>query len=150
VWAAWWQEQWDEVVDGFLVEPQNRGRAGTTWEPSHEWRLAEATPNSRGLPWFTLKRLGYSVDPQNRGRRLDEEVQPPKPVQPPRRAGQTARGRSDCPGRCRREASTRRTRIGIASLVSRLSKVAFVGHPSDGENQNTSKFALEGHVSLDI
>jgi hypothetical protein len=21
-----------------LVEPQNQGRAGTTWEPSHEWR----------------------------------------------------------------------------------------------------------------
>jgi hypothetical protein len=33
----------NEVVDGFLVEPQNQGRAGTTWEPSHEWRLAEAT-----------------------------------------------------------------------------------------------------------
>jgi hypothetical protein len=24
-------------VDGFLVEPQNQGRAGTSWEPSHEW-----------------------------------------------------------------------------------------------------------------
>jgi hypothetical protein len=28
--AAWWHEQQDEVVDGFLVEPQNQGRAGTT------------------------------------------------------------------------------------------------------------------------
>jgi hypothetical protein len=28
--AAWWQEQQDEVVDGFLVEPQNQDRAGTT------------------------------------------------------------------------------------------------------------------------
>jgi hypothetical protein len=45
--AAWWHEQQDEVMDGFLVEPQNQGRAGTTWEPSHEWRLAEATPSSR-------------------------------------------------------------------------------------------------------
>jgi hypothetical protein len=35
--AAWWQEQQDEVMDSFLVEPQNQGRAGTTWEPSHEW-----------------------------------------------------------------------------------------------------------------
>jgi hypothetical protein len=26
---------------------KNQGRAGTTWEPSHEWRLAEATPSSR-------------------------------------------------------------------------------------------------------
>jgi hypothetical protein len=24
-------------VDSFLVEPQNQGRAGTSWEPSHEW-----------------------------------------------------------------------------------------------------------------
>jgi hypothetical protein len=24
-------------VGGFLVEPQNQGRAGTSWGPSHEW-----------------------------------------------------------------------------------------------------------------
>jgi hypothetical protein len=24
-------------VEDFLVEPQNQGRAGTSWEPSHEW-----------------------------------------------------------------------------------------------------------------
>jgi hypothetical protein len=24
-------------VDGFLVDPQNQGQAGTSWEPSHEW-----------------------------------------------------------------------------------------------------------------
>jgi hypothetical protein len=26
-----------KLVDGFLVEPQNQGRAATSWEPSHEW-----------------------------------------------------------------------------------------------------------------
>jgi hypothetical protein len=52
--------------------------------------LAEATPSSRGLQWFTIKPLGYSVEPQNQGRRLDEEVQPPKPVQLLRRGGLTA------------------------------------------------------------
>jgi hypothetical protein len=88
--AAWWQEQRDEIVDGFLVEPQNQGRAGTTWEPSHEWRLAEATPSSRGLQWFTRNPLGYSVEPQNRGRRLDKEVRPPRLVELPRRGGLTA------------------------------------------------------------
>jgi hypothetical protein len=51
--AAWWHEQQDEVMDGFFVEPQNQGRSGTTWEPSHEWRLAEATPSSRGFQRFT-------------------------------------------------------------------------------------------------
>jgi hypothetical protein len=127
-------------VDGFLVEPQNQGRARTTWEPSHEWRLAEATPSSWGLQWFTRKPLGYSVEPQNRGRRLDKEARPPRPVEPPRRGGQTAWGRSDCPGRSNRpggrsdrpgrrcqDASKRRTRVGIARLASRLSRLRSPG-----------------------
>jgi hypothetical protein len=61
--AAWWQERQDEVMDGFLVEPQNQGRVGTTWEPSHEWRLAEATPSgvsggspeNHWVPWLIHK-----------------------------------------------------------------------------------------------
>jgi hypothetical protein len=59
--AAWWQERQDEVMDGFLVMPQNQGRAGTTCEPSHEWRLAEATPSSQGFQWFTRKPLGTGL-----------------------------------------------------------------------------------------
>jgi hypothetical protein len=59
-------------------------------------------------------------------------------------------GRSDHPGRSRREASKRRTHVGIVRLASRLSKVAVAGHRSDGENLKTSKFSLEGHVSLVI
>jgi hypothetical protein len=72
--AAWWHEQQDEVMDGFLVEPQNQGRAGTStmWEPSHEWRLAEATPSSRGFQQFTRKPLGSLVDPQSQDRRTEE------------------------------------------------------------------------------
>jgi hypothetical protein len=138
--AAWWHEQQDEVVDGFFVEPQNQGRAETTWEPSHEWRLAEPTPSSWGLQWFTRKPLGYSVEPQNRDRRLDEEVWPTQ-------AGSTAQegrsdrlgqsdcpgrsncpgGRSDRPGRWRRDASKQRTRVGIARLASRLSRLRSSG-----------------------
>jgi hypothetical protein len=52
--AAWWHEQEDEVMDSFLVEPQNQGRAGTMWEPSHEWRLAEAT-RVRGVSGGSLE-----------------------------------------------------------------------------------------------
>jgi hypothetical protein len=59
-------------------------------------------------------------------------------------------GRSDRPGRCRREALKRRTHVRIARLASRLSKVAVAGHPSDGDNLKTSKFNLEGHVFLVI
>jgi hypothetical protein len=59
-----WQERQNEVMDGFLVEPQNQGRAGTTWESSHEWRLAEATPScgvsfgsteNHCVPWLIHK-----------------------------------------------------------------------------------------------
>jgi hypothetical protein len=62
--AAWWQVQQDEVMDGFLVEPQNQGRDRTTWELSHELQLAEATPSSRvcggspenhWVPWLIHK-----------------------------------------------------------------------------------------------
>jgi hypothetical protein len=72
--AAWWQVQQDEVMDGFLVEPQNQGRAGTTSELSHEWRLAEATPSSWGFRWLTRKPLGSLVDPQSQDRRTEDAV----------------------------------------------------------------------------
>jgi hypothetical protein len=70
--AAWWHEQQYEVMDGFLVEPQNQGRAGTTWEPSHEWRLAVATPSSWGFQWFNRKPLGSLVDPQSQDGRTED------------------------------------------------------------------------------
>jgi hypothetical protein len=72
--AEWWHEQQDEVMDEFLVEPENQGRAETTWEPSHEWRLAEATPSKRGFHWFTRKPLGSLVDSQSQDRRTEDGV----------------------------------------------------------------------------
>jgi hypothetical protein len=72
---AWWQERQEEVMDGFLVQPQNQGRAETTWESSREWRLAEATPSSRGFQWFTRKQLGSLIDPQSQAEELKTEVQ---------------------------------------------------------------------------
>jgi hypothetical protein len=126
--AAWWHEQQDEVVDSFLVEPQNQGRAGTTWEPSHEWRLAEATPSSRGLQWFTRKPLGYSVEPQNRGRRLNEEVWPPRPVQPPRRGGQTAWA-----GQIARADLTAQGGGGLTALVAGAEMLRSGGHASGSQ-----------------
>jgi hypothetical protein len=155
--AAWWHEQQDEVANGFLVEPQNQGRAGTTWEPSHHWRLAEATPSSRGLQWFTTKPLGYSGEPQNRSRRLDEEVRPPRPVQLPGRGGQTAwagltaRGGAIRPpwSLAPRSFEAEDTRRDCKACVE-AKQLAIAGHPSDGENLKTSKFALEWLVSLVI
>jgi hypothetical protein len=72
--VAWWHEQQDEFVDGFLVDPQNQGRAGTTWELSHEWRLEEATQSSRGFRWFTRKPLGSLVDPRSQDQRTEDGV----------------------------------------------------------------------------
>jgi hypothetical protein len=125
--ATWLHEQQDEVVDGFLVGPQNKGRAWTTWEPSHEWRLAEATPSSRGLQWFTRKPLGYSVEPQNRGGRLDEEVRPPRSVQLPRRGGQTAWGRSNLPGQSNRPGG------GLTALAAGAEMLQSGGHASGSQ-----------------
>jgi hypothetical protein len=48
------------------------------------------------------------------------------------------------------ETSKRRTRVGIARLVSRLSKFTVAGHPSDRAMTKIFEFALEGHVSLVI
>jgi hypothetical protein len=137
VWAAWWNEQQDEVMDGFLVEPQNQGRAGTTWESSHEWRLAEATPSSWGFQWFTRKSLGSLVDPQSQDRRTED-------------GGAAASDRSD---RCATTQSgifkaedTRRDREACIEAK----QVAVAGHPSDGAMTKISDFALERHVSLII
>jgi hypothetical protein len=66
------------------VEPRRRGSRVM----SGDWR--EATLSSRNLQWFTTKPLGYSVELEIRGRRLDKEVRPPRSVQPPRRGSLTA------------------------------------------------------------
>jgi hypothetical protein len=75
----------------------------------------------RGLQWFTRKPLGYSVELQNRGRR-------PLPLGS-FEAEDTCRDRKAC---------------------VEAKQVAVTGHPSDEENLTTSKFSLEGLVSLVI
>jgi hypothetical protein len=46
------------------------------------------------------------------------------------------------------ETLKRMTRVGIARLASRLSKLEVTGNPSDGAMAKTSEFTLEGHLSL--
>jgi hypothetical protein len=62
--AAWWQERQDEVMDGFLVEPQNQGRAETTWSRvmSGDWRrlhqvceISGGSPENHWVPWLIHK-----------------------------------------------------------------------------------------------
>jgi hypothetical protein len=122
-------------MDGFLVEPQRQGRAGTAWEPSHEWRLAEATPGSRGFQWCTRKPLGSLVDPQSQDRRTEDGA-----AAVPDRSDRCATTQS---GIFEAE-DTRRDRK--ACVEAKL--VAVAGHPSDGESLKTSKTTLEGLVSL--
>jgi hypothetical protein len=118
-----------------LVEPQNQGRAGTTWEPSHEWRSAEATPSSRGFRWFTRKPLVSLVDPQSQDWRTEDGA-----VAVP-----------DWSDRCAtiqtgifEVEDTRRDRKACVEAK----QVVVAGHPSDGESLKTSKTALEGLVAL--
>jgi hypothetical protein len=89
--------------------------------------LAEATPSSRGLQWFTRRPLGYSVEPQNRGRRLDEEVWPLRPVQPPRRGGQTAKA-----GQIARAGLTTQGG-GLTALVAGAEMLRSGGHTSGSQ-----------------
>jgi hypothetical protein len=48
-------------MDGFLVKPQNQGRVGTTWEPSHESGLhrvrevSDGSPEMHYVPWLIHK-----------------------------------------------------------------------------------------------
>jgi hypothetical protein len=125
----------NEVMDGFLVEPKNQGRAGITWELSHEWWLAEATSSSRGFRWFTRKPLVPWLIDKAKTKELKTEVR---------------QHWTSLTGVWRRSPETLkwRTHVRIARLASRLSKFAVVGHPSDGAKIKTSEFALEGHVSL--
>jgi hypothetical protein len=127
-------------MDGFFVEPQNQGRAGTTWEPSHEWRLADATPSSRGFQWFTRKPLGSLVDPQSQDRRTEDGAAAvpdrsdrwASPVFP---VGTGLTGEEHRSDRCATTQSgifeaedTRRDRKACIEPK----QVAVTGHPSDG------------------
>jgi hypothetical protein len=124
-------------MDSFLVEPQNQGRAGTTWEPSHEWRLAEATSSSRGFRWFTRKPLSSLVDPQSQDRRTEYGA-----AAVPDRSDRCATTQS---GDFEAE-DTRRDRMACVEAT----QGAVAGHPYYGEDMKTSKSALEGLVSLVI
>jgi hypothetical protein len=105
---------------------------------SGDWRrLHQVSGVCSGSPenhWVT--RSSHKTEAEDSTRRCGH----PRPVQPPRRGGQTAWGRSDCPGRSnrpggrsdrpgrrRRDASKRRTRVGIARLARRLSKLRSPG-----------------------
>jgi hypothetical protein len=76
----------DEVVDGFLVEPQNQGRAGTTWWSSHEWRLARGYTESVGFTLVRHKTIGFrgratKLRPKTRRRRGGNPGRSNRPTQ---------------------------------------------------------------------
>ena len=58
VWAAWRQEKQDEVVCGFLVEPQNQASRDDRGGQVMSGIGVEAAPSLRGLRWFTTKPSG--------------------------------------------------------------------------------------------
>jgi hypothetical protein len=104
--ATWWQEKQDEVGYSFLVEPQNQGRAGTTWRPSHEWDWHGGCTESAGFAVVHHKTVGVAW--------LSHKA----------KTGCSADGDGIW---ARRETSKRRTRVGIARLASRLSELRSPG-----------------------
>jgi hypothetical protein len=104
--AGWRQEKQDEVGYGFLVEPQNQGRAGTTWRPSHEWDWRGGCTESVGFAAVHHKTVGVAW--------LSHKA----------KTGGSADGDRI---RARRETLKRRTRVGIARLASRLSELRSPG-----------------------
>jgi hypothetical protein len=58
--SAWQQEKQDKVVYGFFVEPQNQGRAGTTWRPSHEWDWCGGCTEFEGFVAVHNKTVGVT------------------------------------------------------------------------------------------
>jgi hypothetical protein len=122
-------------MDGFLVETQNQGRVWTTWEPSQEWLLAEATLSSRGFQWFTRKPLGSLVDPQIQDRRTKD-------------GGAATLNQSDwCATTQFGDFEPEDTHRDRKACI-KAKQVAVAGHPSDGVMTKISDFALEGYVSL--
>jgi hypothetical protein len=82
-----------------------------------------------------VTRLSHNTEAEDSTRRCGHPGRFNRPggaVRPPgagqiARAGLTAQGGSDRPGRRRRDASKRRTRVGIARLASRLSRLRSPG-----------------------
>jgi hypothetical protein len=64
VWAAWWHEQQDEVMDGFLVELKTKVELGLRgsrvmsgdWRRLHRVRgLSSGSPENHWVPWLIHK-----------------------------------------------------------------------------------------------
>jgi hypothetical protein len=96
------------------VEPGLRGSRvmSADWQRLH--RLHGVCSGSPKKHWVT--RLSHKTEAKDSTRRCGHPGRSNRPG-----------GRSDRPGRCRREASKRRTRVGIARLASRLSRLRSLG-----------------------
>jgi hypothetical protein len=116
------------------VEPGLRGSRVVSGDWRRPHRVRGVCSGSLENHWVT--RLIHKTEAEDSTRRCGH----PRPVQPPRRGGQTARGRSDRLGRSnrpggrsdrlgrrRRDALKQRTHVGIARLASRLSRLRSLG-----------------------
>jgi hypothetical protein len=93
------------------------------WRRLHRVRrVCSGSPENH---WVT--RLSHKTEAEDSTRRCGHPGRFNRPggaVKPPRGG---VGGRSDRPGRCRRQASKRRTRVEIARLASRLSRLRLLG-----------------------
>jgi hypothetical protein len=132
------------------VEPGLRGSRVMSGDWRRQHRVRGVCSGSPENNWFT--RLSHKTEAEDLMRRCghpDQSNRPEGAVRPP--------GRSNCPGgtvwppgsQPPRSFKAEDTRRDHKSCVE-AKQVAVAGHPSDGENLKTSKFSLEGLVSLVI
>jgi hypothetical protein len=117
------------------VEPGLRGSRVMSGDWRRLHRIHGVCNGSPENHWVT--RLSHKTEAEDSTRRCGNPgrfncpggaVRPPGPVRPPGGGGGGGGPRrSDCPGRWRRDASKRRTRVGIARLESRLSRLLLPG-----------------------
>jgi hypothetical protein len=129
---------------GWFVGWASKPRSSRDYVGAESWvAIGGGYTEFAAFPMFHKKTtgfLGWYTKPRPKNRRWRcSRIEPIWPV-----------GLTDLTSVRRRspETSKRRTRVGIARLVSRLSKFAVARHPSDGEMKKVSEFNLEEHVSL--
>jgi hypothetical protein len=114
-------ELWVAIGEGYtefagfaVVHQKTTGLLGWATKPRPKTRRGDAATQAG------------STAQEGRSNRLGRSNRPRGVVRPPGRSNRSG-GRSDRPGRNHWEASKRRTRVGIARLASRLSRLQLLG-----------------------
>jgi hypothetical protein len=123
---------------GSMVEPQSQDRVGTTWGPSHGWRLAGFHTKSAGFAVVhhkTTRFLGWATKQRTKTEALQHQV------------GLTGEEhRSDrCAPWAFEDFEAEDTHWDHKACIE-AKQGAVAGHPSDGAMMRSSQSALRGRL----